>query len=101
MKVSVQHFGELSGTIVFMALHDGYNSQRIDVVLDNYKEIFFKAAEKVRRGKDNYQLSGQISGGQKIHWRDKIITRKKSQICVIKFPSNSWLTNPTNFQGER
>ena len=51
MKVCVQHFGELSGTIVFMALHDGYNSQRIDVVLDKYKEISFKAAEKVRRGK--------------------------------------------------
>ena len=74
LKVGVQHFGELSGRIVLMALHDGYNSQRIDVVFDNYKEITFKAAETVRHGDDDYQLSGERSGGQKIHQWDKIIT---------------------------
>ena len=50
-----------------MALHDRYSNQRIDVVLDINKEISIKAGERVRRGKDKYQLSGEISGGQKIY----------------------------------
>ena len=89
MKVGVQHFGELSDTIASMALHDGSRNRRIDAVLNNYKEISIKAVESVTRGRENYQLTGELSGGQKIHGWDKLITQQKCKICVNEFPSNS------------
>ena len=63
-----------------------YNSQRIDAVLNNYKETSIKAAERARRGKaitsihpEKYQVGEIFTGGI------KKITRQKLKLNVNKY----------------
>ena len=91
MKVSVQHFGELSGRIVFMALHEGYNSRRIELYWTTIKRHILKQRKELDVEKITTIYLEKYQVDKKIHRWDKIITRQKCKVCVIKFPSNHWV----------
>ena len=70
MKGNEQTFSQLSETILSIVLHEGGQSERIDVVFDVYKPMSIKEAERTNRGSEEGMEYRNIAPGHTIkQWR--------------------------------
>ena len=78
-----------------LALHEGSNSKRIDVIFDVYKEISIKNAEKEKRGAEfgnrfrNIQSKRKGSSGENSFWIQRI-KKKAFTEFVVKEWRQDW-----------
>ena len=83
-------FAMVASSLLTKVLHEGSQSNRIDVVFDTYRDMSIKNAERTMRGEvAGVQLS-HISSTQLVkQWR-KFLSEVKNKTSLIKFISREW-----------
>ncbi|KAK3730477.1 hypothetical protein QZH41_014705 [Actinostola sp. cb2023] len=83
-------FAMVASSLLTNVLHEGFQSNRIDVVFDTYRDVSIKNAERTMRGEvAGVQLS-DISATQLVkQWR-KFLSEVKNKTSLIKFISQEW-----------
>lgn len=85
-------YGMAASSLLSMALHKGSQSKRIDVVLDTYRQISIKNAERTMGGDVHGVQVAHISAYQLVkQWR-KFLNEVKNKTSLIKFLSEVWKT---------
>ena len=85
-------FGKGASSLLSMAVHEGSQSKRIDVVFDTYRELSIKNAERSKRGEVPGVQLAQISASQLVkQWR-KFLSEVKNKTSLIKFLVEEWKT---------
>ena len=95
-------YGMVASSLLSMALHEGSQSKRIDVVFDTYRQISIKNAERTMRGEVHGVQVAHISAYQLVkQWR-KFLCEVKNKTSLIKFLSEEWKTKEYSerLQGE-
>ena len=81
----------VASSLLSMALHEGSQSKRIDVVFDTYRQMSTKDAERTIRGEVHGVQVAHISAYQLVkQWR-KFLSEVKNKTSLIKFLSE-WKT---------
>ena len=87
-------FGSVANAILSMALHEGSQSSRIDVVFDTYRENSIKNAERSLRGEVQGVQLANITAPQLVkQWR-KFLSQMKNKTSLIRFVVEEWKTEP-------
>ena len=85
-------FGMVASSLLSMAVHEGSQSKRIDVVFDTYREVSIKNAERSKRGEVPGVQLAHISASQLVkQWR-KFLSEVKNKTSLIKFLVEEWKT---------
>lgn len=70
MKGNDKTFAQLAESTLAKVLHEGGDSERIDVVFDVYKDMSIKHSERANRGADlGIQFKNIVSGHNIQQWR--------------------------------
>ncbi len=83
-------FAEVADSLMSMILHEGTDSQRIDVVFDVYRHDSIKNAEREKRGSESGHEFRNIKADHKIHHWRKFLSNSKNESLLIKFISEEW-----------
>ena len=83
-------FDELSDAVLKKVLHEGWGSERIDVVFDMYREQSIKTAERVNRGSQHGIVFSQIKPGHRIKNWKRILSSTESKAKLTVFIAESW-----------
>ena len=86
-------YGEVSTTILAMALNDGRKSNWIDVVFDVYVENSIKNSERSLWGEETGFEVKDITSTQKVRQWRSILTRISNKTCLISFIVHEWQTD--------
>lgn len=90
LKGDGKTFGEIAGSVLNLALNDGGNSKRTDVVFDVYWKTSIKNAERCSRGSaSNTQWKNIAPGHNVVQWR-KLSSNTDSKTALIKFIVDQW-----------
>ena len=91
LKGEGQTFAQLAPkNALDFALHEGRDSNRIDVVFDVYREVSIKNAERRKRGSDEGVRFKTFAPGHKIcQWR-KLLQDPYSKSSLIRFLIEEW-----------
>ena len=102
IKADYLTFGEISYRILTRVLHEGYGSQRLDVVFDTYRDISIKSAERELRGESDVLITlNNLAAGQKVKQFKNFLRNgdnKSYQICCSTL-ANSIESRETTGQG--
>ena len=90
MKGNDKTFSQLAESVLCHILHEGANSQRINVVFDVYREMSIKDAERLNRGAEMSIQFRNISPGHNIQQWRKLLSSPSSKASLIKFLVNEW-----------
>ncbi|KAK3728046.1 hypothetical protein QZH41_015787, partial [Actinostola sp. cb2023] len=93
-KVNADHlsFGDVADTVLNMALREGTQCKRIDVVFDTYREISIKNFERSLRGEETGHQLRSITSTQIVRqWRN-FLTRVSNKTSLISFIVSEWRT---------
>ena len=83
-------FGDVATTVLSMALKEGSQSNRIDVVFDKYQENSIKNSERsVRGGETGHQLHS-ITGAQIVRQWRTFLSRITNKTSLITFIVSEW-----------
>ncbi|CAM4733150.1 unnamed protein product [Leuciscus chuanchicus] len=83
-------FRDVATTILGMALREGSQSRRIDVVFDTYKQNSIKNSERSLRGEETGHELQDITSTQMVRqWRN-FLTKVNSKTSLISFIVNEW-----------
>ena len=83
-------FGDIATTILSVALSEGSQSNRIDVVFDTYRQNSIKNSERsARGGETGHQLQG-ITGTQIVRQWRSFLTRVSNKTSLITFIVSEW-----------
>ena len=83
-------FAEVADSMMSMVLHEGTDSQRIDVVFDVYRDSSIKNAEREKRGSESGHEFRNSKADHKIHQWRKFLSNSKNKSLLIKFISEEW-----------
>ena len=90
LKGDGKTFGEIAGSVLNFALHEGGKSTRIDVVFDVYRKTSIKNAERDNRGATSSTQWKNIAPGHNVvQWR-KLLSNPESKTALIKFIVDQW-----------
>ncbi len=90
LKGDGKTFGEIAGSVLNLALHEGRNSKRIDVVFDVYWKTSIKNAERYNRGSaSSTQWKNIAPGHNVVQWR-KLLSNTDSKTALITFIVDQW-----------
>ena len=81
-------FGDVAITILSMALKEGNQSRRIDVVFDTYRENSIKNSERSIRGEETGHQLQAITDKQIVRQWRSFLTRVTNKISLITFIVN-------------
>ena len=90
LKGDNQTFAEVADSCLTHALHEGENSQQIDVVFDVYRKQSIKNAERSNRGATEGLEFKNISRGHKIRQWRKFLRSSSNKTCFIRFVVDEW-----------
>ncbi|KAK3747382.1 hypothetical protein QZH41_002637 [Actinostola sp. cb2023] len=83
-------FAMVASSLLTNVLHEGFQSNRIDVVFDTYRDVSIKNAERTMRGEVAGVHLSDISATQLVkQWR-KFLSEVKNKTSLIKFISQEW-----------
>ena len=83
-------FGEVAKSVLSMALRDGCQSKRVDVVFDTYKEISMKNSERSVRGEAPGPRLQSITVSHIVRqWRN-FLSKINKKTSLITFLVNEW-----------
>lgn len=84
-------FGDIATTVLSMALNEGGQSNRVDVVFDTYRENSIKNSERLLRGEEiGHQLQG-ITGTQIVRQWRRFLTKVNNKNTLISFIVSEWM----------
>ena len=83
-------FAEVAVALMFVALNEGTDSDRIDVVFDVYRLNSIKNAERERRGSESGHEFRNIKPDHKIRQWRKFLLSLTNKTQLIKFISEEW-----------
>ena len=83
-------FAEVADNRLSMVLHEGTDSQRIDVVFDVYRDSSIKNAEIDKRGSESGHEYRNIEVDHKIHQWRKLLSNSINKSLLIKVISQEW-----------
>ena len=83
-------FGDVAVTVLLMALKEGGQSKRIDVVFDTYQENSIKNSERSVRGEETGHQLQSITGTQIVRQWRTFLSRIKNKSNLITFIVNEW-----------
>ena len=90
IKGNENTFLDVAESVLNYVLHEGFRSQRIDVVFDVYKEASIKGIERINRGAESGIQYKNLAPGQNIqHWK-KFLASPSSKTNLIKFLVQEW-----------
>ena len=90
MKGNDKTFAQLAESTLAKVLHEGGDSERIDVVFDVYKDMSIKHSERANRGADiGIQFKNIVSGHNIQQWR-KLLCSAANKTSLIKFLVEEW-----------
>lgn len=90
LKGDGKTFGAIAGSVLNMALHEGENSTRIDVVFDVYRNTSIKNAERCHCGSTGSTQWKNIAPGHSVvQWR-KLLSNPESKTALIRFIVDQW-----------
>ena len=84
-------FGDIAATVLFMALNEGGNRNRIDVVFDTYRDNSIKDSERLLRGEESGHQLQAITGMQIVRQWRCFLTRVKNKNSLISFIVSEWM----------
>jgi len=90
LKGDQKTFAEIADTIMAMALNEGNDSERIDVVFDVYKEYSIKSAEREKRGSTTGHEFRSIKPDHRVHQWRKFLLSSNNKSQLIEFISEEW-----------
>ena len=83
-------FGDVATTVLSMALKEGSQSNRIDVVFDKYQENYIKNNERsVQGGETGHQLQN-ITGAQIVRQWRTFLSRIANKTSLITLTVSEW-----------
>ncbi|KXJ15853.1 hypothetical protein AC249_AIPGENE21951 [Exaiptasia diaphana] len=83
-------FSEVADTLMSVALNEGIESERFDVVFDFYRENPIKGAEREKRGSESGHEFRNIKSDHKIRQWRKFLLSPTNKSQLIKFISEEW-----------
>jgi hypothetical protein len=83
-------FGEVSQTILSMALRKGSGCKRIDVVFDVYRNISIKNVERIKRGSQSGTSFRTIARGHRIKEWKNFLANPDNKNRLIEFLVSEW-----------
>ena len=84
-------FGDVATTVLSMALREGAESDRIDVVFDTYQYNSIKNCERILRGGEAGHQLQSITGTQLLRqWRRFLSTVNNNKTSLISFIVGEW-----------
>ena len=83
-------FGDVASTILLMALREGSQSNRIDVVFDTYQENSIKNSERSVRGEETGHQLQSISSTQIVRQWRTFLSRIANKTSLISFIVAEW-----------
>ena len=84
-------FGDIANTVLSMALNEGGQSDRIDVVFDMYHEKSIKNSERLLRGEETGDQLQNITGTQIVRQWRRFLTKVNNKNNLIVFIVNEWM----------
>ncbi len=90
VKADQVTFGDVANTVLSMALSQGSNSKRIDVVFDTYRENSIKNSERSARGGETGHQLQSITGTQIVRQWRSFLTRVTNKTSLIAFIVSEW-----------
>ena len=90
MKGNEKTFSQLAESAMLMVLHEGAESERIDVVFDVYRDTSIKNAERSNRGADMAIQFRNIAPGHNIQQWRKLLCSSSNKANLIKFLVEEW-----------
>lgn len=90
MKANNKTFAQLAESVLFVVLHEGAQSLRIDVVFDVYLETSIKDAERCNRGSSSAIQFKNIAPGHNIQQWRKYLCSSRNKTSLIKFLVEEW-----------
>ena len=90
LKGDGKTFEELADSALKLALHEGSNSKRIDVVFDVYRDTSIKNAERCNRGSSMGTQWKNIAPGHKVVQWKKFLRTSENKVSLIKFLTDQW-----------
>ena len=94
-------FAEVAECMMSMVLHEGTDSQRIDVVFDVYRDCLIKNADRERRRSESGHEFRNTKADHKVHQWRKVLTNSKNRSLLIKFITEEWQKEKYVGGGER
>ena len=92
VKADRMSFGDVADTVLDMALREGVQSERVDVVFDLYRKMSITNSERSMRGEETgHQLSNIASSQIVRQWR-RFLPGVANKTSLIKFNVNQWRT---------
>ena len=83
-------FGDVATTVLSMALKEGSQSHRIDVVFDTYQENSIKNSERSSRGEETGHQLQAITGKQIVRQWRSFLTRVHNKTNLVIFIVDEW-----------
>lgn len=90
IKGDQKTFAEVADCVLSMALSEGIDSQRIDVVFDVYRKESIKNTEREKRGSESGHEFRNIKAEHKIHQWRKFLSNSQNKSLLIKFIVEEW-----------
>ncbi len=78
-------FGDVATTVLSMALRDGAESDRIDVVLDTYRDNSIKNCERILRGREAGHQLQSTRGTQLLRQWKRFLPTVNNKTSLISF----------------
>ena len=83
-------FAKLADSKMSMVLHEGTDSQRIDVVFDVYRKNSIKNHKREKRGSESGHKVKNFKANYKIHQWLTFLSNSKNKSLLSKFISEKW-----------
>ena len=83
-------FGDIAITVLLMALREGSQSKRIDIVFDVYQENSIKNSERSVRGKETGHQLDSITSTQIVRQWRSFLSRISNKSTLIAFIVSEW-----------
>ena len=84
---------EVAGSMMSMGLHertDSHRNERIDVVLDFYRDNLIKNPERKKRGSESGHIFRILRADHKIRQWWQFLSNSCNKLLLIKFISKEW-----------
>ena len=85
-------FGDVADTVFNMALREGEQCKRIDVVFDTYQEISIKNSERSKPGEETGHQLRSIPSSQIVRQWRTFLTKVNNKTSLISFIVDKWRT---------
>jgi len=90
LPLTLSTFGEAADTLLRMILRDAGDSNRVDVIFDDYRDISIKGCERERRSTQMSTQYSNLQAGHKVQQWKKFLSSSTNKAQFLQFVFNEW-----------